>query len=172
MSRDTLVSTFFNLTFQMIQANDELEDKTPNQIKYQMPEIQRAVISFMIEKSRKGVLDVSPQPVEKEGYTQTPPPSGNIPPPGSYNPPWPQFDAKIGQIPRPAGWDGTELCQAPKWLDKPWSSLPIVSVESYVKKNDDSKYHNKAQWELERRAFSNPEGTPPPIDIDDDDLPF
>ena len=173
MDRDPIISVFFNLTFQALVANDELADMTEEKdaegktikegTKYNMEAIQKIVTSAVIEKSRKG--DLYPPTPEKEGYHDPPPASGNVPQPGSYNPPWPKFNGE--QIPRPLSWDGTELCLAPKWKGKPWSALPEASVKAYIDKNDNTKYHNKASWEMERRTAEDVDEP-----VEDDDIPF
>lgn len=164
MERDSLISLFFNLTYQALMCNDELADKTKNQ--YSMKEIQKIVTSIVITKDRRGLIGNNEQPLEKEGYPiqfQTGAPT----PQETYNPPWPKFSGQ--QLSCPPGWDGTELCQAPSHKGEPWVSLEKGTLDAYVRNNDDSKYHNKARWEIERRIRDNVEE---PMTQQESDLPF
>ena len=165
MDRDPLISTFFNLSIQAVQANIILGEKAGE--KYDMAELQKIVTSIVITKDRHGALEVSSPPIEPpDGYQGGPPTTG------SYSPSWAQFDPNVGQIPCPEEWDGSELCMAPKWKGKAWSTLPDSSVEAYTNKNDDTKYHNKARWETERRTALTYTGGADNGGNDDDDLPF
>ena len=148
------VSVWFRIYREVDYSNKNLPDDVE---KMDRDERRNTTTAIFIQVGMNGGARSSPleqndipEALEKDGYYEPPPPSGNVSPPGSYNPPWPKFNGD--QIPRPISWDGTELCLAPKWKGQPWSALPAASVRAYIDKNDNTKYHNKASWEMERRT--------------------
>ena len=160
------VLLYFKLYSQCSLANEKMNSKTP---KLDRQQVQTAAATVFIAETKHGVPlsdDSQSDGYNKDEYVQPKTQQGN------WNPDYPQFDPKIGQIPRPESWDGSEACQAPKYKGDPWSSLKDKSVEAYAEKNDDDNYHNKARWELERRASDDIGEPPPPDDEDESQLPF